>query len=96
MPKNEEIKQKCEVSRRDFLVGAGSVLATGAVAGGLLTGCKGDTTTTTKTIEVPTTKNSLLINGGSTNNRNNTSPVSTVTKPKRLVGQVLKQLLLQQ
>ncbi len=51
-----EQKETGEFSRRDFLVGAGSVLAAGAVGGGLLAGCKGETTTTTKTVEIPTTK----------------------------------------
>jgi fumarate reductase flavoprotein subunit len=56
LPGNQEEKQSNEISRRGFLVGAGSVLAAGAVGGGLLAGCKGETTTTTKTVEIPTTK----------------------------------------
>jgi anaerobic selenocysteine-containing dehydrogenase len=55
---NEEQKKSREVSRRDFLVGAGTVVAGGVIGAGLLSSCDGGETqtgvqTTTKTI--PTT-----------------------------------------
>ncbi|MFA5628878.1 MAG: molybdopterin-dependent oxidoreductase [Dehalococcoidales bacterium] len=52
--KTEETKQSGEVSRRDFLVGAGTVVVGGAVGAGLLSSCNGGedkTVTTTKTVE---------------------------------------------
>ena len=56
---NEEEKQAGGVSRRDFLVGAGTVVVGGAVGSGLLSSCKGETVTTTvvqtSTKTVPTT-----------------------------------------
>jgi hypothetical protein len=51
---NEEKNQSGEVSRRDFLVGAGTVLAASTIGGGLLAGCKGETIT--ETVQVTTTK----------------------------------------
>jgi hypothetical protein len=79
----DENQKSGKVSRRDFLVGAGTVLAASTIGGGLLAGCKGETTTqtvqvtTTKTVpttvevtkEVPTTI---------------TGPVSTVTTTKTI------------
>ncbi len=50
----EEGKQSGDVSRRDFLVGAGTVVVGGAVGAGLLSSCSGGetkTVTTTKTVE---------------------------------------------
>jgi hypothetical protein len=88
--KNEKIidkekKQSGEVSRRDFLVGAGSVLAAGAVGGGLLAGCEGETTTTTKTVEIPTTKTvSTTVEVPTTVTTQ--GPVSTVTTTKTVTG----------
>jgi hypothetical protein len=52
--KDEEKKQSGEMSRRDFLAGAGVVVAGGAVGGGLLAGC--GTESATETIEVIKTK----------------------------------------
>lgn len=56
---NEEEKQAGGVSRRDFLVGTGTVVVGGAIGSGLLTSCKGKTVTTTvtqtSTKTVPTT-----------------------------------------
>ncbi len=53
---NEEKKQTGEVTRRDFLIGAGTVVVGGAVGAGLLSSCSGGgtttvTATTTKTVE---------------------------------------------
>jgi len=59
LPENEEKKQSGEVSRRDFLVGAGSVIVGGAIGAGIAYPlAKGDEGETTKTIvsTVPTTK----------------------------------------
>lgn len=57
LPENNEQKKENEVSRRDFLVGAGTVVVGGAISSGLLSGCKGDTQTVTQTTTktVPTT-----------------------------------------
>ncbi len=73
---NEEKNQSGEVSRRDFLVGAGTVLAASTIGGGLLAGCEGETTTetvevtktktATQTVEVPTTIVSTVQGSGST------------------------------
>jgi len=55
----DETKQSGEVTRRDFLVGAGTVVVGGAIGAGLLSSCKGETVTTTvtqaTTKTVPTT-----------------------------------------
>jgi succinate dehydrogenase/fumarate reductase flavoprotein subunit len=51
---NEELKDKEFMSRRSFLVGAGTVLAGTAIGGGLLAGCKPETVT--QTVEVTKTK----------------------------------------
>jgi len=50
IPENEEKKQSREISRRDFLVGAGTVVAGGAIGAGLLSGCGETVTTTVKEI----------------------------------------------
>jgi iron complex transport system substrate-binding protein len=57
---NIDSKEKGEMSRRNFLLGAGSLVIGGALGGGLLSGCKEEITTTmtvatTKTVSVPTT-----------------------------------------
>ncbi len=39
LPVNEEQKQSGEVTRRDFLVGAGTVVVGGAIGAGLLSSC---------------------------------------------------------
>jgi hypothetical protein len=65
-PKNER-NQSGELSRRNFLLGAGSVIVGSAIGTGILSGCKGETTTLpipfqllkpvrTTTIEVHTTE----------------------------------------
>jgi len=46
IPENAEQKESGEVSRRDFLVGAGTVVVGGAIGAGLLSSC-GETVTTT-------------------------------------------------
>ncbi len=58
----QEEKQSGEVSRRDFLVGSGTVIVGGAIGAGLLSSCKGDTTTVTQTTTktVPTTITSTV------------------------------------
>jgi len=57
--------EKGEVSRRDFLVGAGAVVVGGTISAGLLSGCGGgETVTTTKTVSVPTTVTTTV--GGAT------------------------------
>jgi anaerobic selenocysteine-containing dehydrogenase len=68
--KDEESGQ---VTRRDFLVGAGTVAVGGAIGAGLLSSCKGDTTTVTQTTTktVPTTI-TTTVGGG-------TGPTVTVT-----------------
>jgi iron complex transport system substrate-binding protein len=58
---SDEKQQLKEISRRNFLLGAGSVIVGSTIGSGLLSGCKGETTTvtqtipTTKTVSVPTT-----------------------------------------
>jgi len=52
-PKNEEKKQSGEVSRRDFLVGAGTVVVGGAIGAGILSGCSSGGTT--QTVEITKT-----------------------------------------
>ncbi len=58
--KKEERERKSEVSRRDFLVGAGAVVVGGAIGAGILAGCGGKetetvTNTVTKTVTSTTT-----------------------------------------
>jgi hypothetical protein len=60
LPANEEEKEQAGVSRRDFLVGAGTVVAGGVIGAGLLSSCGGGETITTtvektKTVEKTTT-----------------------------------------
>jgi len=61
-------KQKGEVSRRDFLVGAGAVVVGGAIGAAitypLVKGDGGEVVTTTKTVSVPTTVVSTKTEGG--------------------------------
>ena len=68
LPLNEEQKQSGEVTRRDFLVGAGTVVVGGAIGAGLLSSCNGDTVTTTvtSTKTVPTTVTSTVGGAGAT------------------------------
>jgi len=70
LPKSEEKKQSGEVSRRDFLVGAGTVVVGGTIGAGILSGCGGEEVTktvvqtTTKT--VPTTVTTTVGGAGTT------------------------------
>ncbi len=50
----DENKLSGEVSRRDFLVGAGTVIGVSALSSGILASCKGETTT--EIVQVTTTK----------------------------------------
>jgi succinate dehydrogenase/fumarate reductase flavoprotein subunit len=83
---NEEGKNDQEgMSRRSFLVGAGTVLAGTAIGGGLLAGCEGEPVTTTKTVEIPTTKTvSTTVEVPTTITTQ--GPVSTVTTTKTVSG----------
>jgi uncharacterized protein with FMN-binding domain len=90
---DEEQNQAGKVSRRDFLVGAGTVLAGTAIGGGLLSGCKADpetttvevtkTKTATTTVEVPTTVVSTVDGSGSvvTMTETVTANTNTTTTP---------------
>jgi trimethylamine-N-oxide reductase (cytochrome c) len=52
LPEDEEKKQSGEVTRRDFLVGAGTVVIGGAIGAGLLSSCNdGEAKTVTATVE---------------------------------------------
>ncbi len=58
LPENEKQEESGEVTRRDFLVGAGTVVVGGAIGAGLLSSCSNgepQTVTTTKTVEKTTT-----------------------------------------
>ena len=69
LPLNEEQKQSGEVSRRDFLVGTGTVVIGGAVGAGLLSSCNdGETITVTQTTTktVPTTVTTTVGGSGAT------------------------------
>ncbi len=64
-PENEEKKQSGEVSRRDFLVGAGTVVVGGAIGAGLLSSCgDGETKTVTTTVEKTKTVEKTTTIGG--------------------------------
>ncbi len=76
-PKNEEKKQSGEVTRRDFLVGAGTVVVGGAIGAGILSGCNGGEGTT-KTVEVTKTVEKTTTVGG--------SGAVTVTETKTVGG----------
>ena len=86
---NEDKKNKESMTRRSFLVGAGTVLAGTAIGSGLLSGCKGETTTetvkvtTTKTVpttvQVPTTVVSTVQGAATTITKTETSTVSAET-----------------
>jgi iron complex transport system substrate-binding protein len=58
--RNIDPKEKKEMSRRNFLFGVGSLMIGGVLGGGLLSGCKEESTTTKivssiRTVSVPTT-----------------------------------------
>ncbi|MDD4924254.1 MAG: hypothetical protein PHF74_05415, partial [Dehalococcoidales bacterium] len=82
--------EKGDVSRRDFLVGAGSVIAASTIGGGLLAGCAGKEVTktveitktiqATKTVQVPTT----ITASGTT--VTSTAPGTTMTITKTAVA----------
>jgi trimethylamine-N-oxide reductase (cytochrome c) len=89
---NEEQTHLSEVSRRDFLVGAGTVVVGGAIGAGLLSSCNGGETITTtvektKTVEKTTT----IAEGGavtvtSTTTIHDGTGGSTVTTTKTVTG----------
>ncbi len=93
IPENAEQKESGEVSRRDFLVGAGTVVVGGIISSGLLSGCKPETETTTveipttktvtKTVEIPTTVISTVQGSGSivTTTKTITTGASTTSIP---------------
>jgi anaerobic selenocysteine-containing dehydrogenase len=60
LSEDEEKKQSGEVTRRDFLVGAGTVVVGGAIGAGLLSSCKGEETVTT-TLEKTKTVTTTLV-----------------------------------
>ena len=70
----EKESNKNEVSRRDFLVGAGAVVASGAIATGALAGCGG---TTTETVTSTATK---TVTSTVTSTVGGTGATATVTK----------------
>jgi len=61
---NEEQKNSGEVSRRDFLVGAGTVVVGGAIGAGLLSGCGETVTTTVKETSTKTVPTTVTVGGG--------------------------------
>jgi len=75
IPENEEKKQPSEVSRRDFLVGAGTVVVGGAIGAGLLSGCGETVTTTVKETSTKTVPTTI------------TAPGTTVTETKTVPGE---------
>jgi hypothetical protein len=90
LPENEEKKQSGEVSRRDFLVGAGSVIVGGAIGAGiaypLAKGEEGGATTTevvTKTTEKVSTVTSIA---GAGETVTITGGGGTVTKTTTITG----------
>jgi len=99
LPINEEKKQSGEVSRRDFLVGAGTVVVGGAIGAGVLSSCGGGeevtktvVQTTTKT--VPTT---VTVGDGATATVTTTvgtggaTVTSTVTKTTTVTGEPVEE-----
>ncbi|NMA13915.1 MAG: molybdopterin-dependent oxidoreductase [Clostridia bacterium] len=66
LPENKEQKEHSDITRRDFLVGSGTVVVGGAIGAGLLSGCKGETTTVTQTTTktVPMTVTTTVGGGG--------------------------------
>jgi hypothetical protein len=75
---NEEKTQSGEITRRDFLVGAGTVVVGGAIGAGILSGCNGGEATT-KTVEVTKTVEKTTTVGG--------SGAVTVTETKTVAGE---------
>jgi len=77
-------KEKGEISRRNFLIGAGAVVIGGAIGAGitypLVAGKEGEVTTVTKTVSVPTTITS-------------TAPGTTVTTTATVDGGVVPSYL---
>lgn len=91
-PINENRKQSGEVTRRGFLVGAGTVVVGGAIGAGLLSSCKGGemvTTTVTSTKTVPTTITTTVGGPGATITETKTvgaGDTITVTKTETKTG----------
>jgi trimethylamine-N-oxide reductase (cytochrome c) len=75
LPENEEGKEQSGVSRRDFLVGAGTVVVGGAIGAGLLSSC-GEGETVTTTVEKTKTVTTTLAGGTG----------ATVTKTETVAG----------
>jgi len=73
----EEKKQSDEVSRRDFLVGAGTVVIGGAIGAGLLSSCGETVTTTVKETSTKTVPTTVTVGEG--------TPI-TVTETKTVDG----------
>ncbi len=90
MPKDNK-NEKAEVSRRDFLVGAGAVVVSGAVGAGILAGCGGGETTTV-TSTTTKTVTSTVSGGGATATVTSTvtQQVGTVTSTVTTGGTVTK------
>jgi anaerobic selenocysteine-containing dehydrogenase len=72
LPKKEEKEQSGEVSRREFLVGAGTVVVGGAIGAGILSSCGGNETVTTTVEKTKTVTTTSVMGDGE---------VVTVTAP---------------
>jgi hypothetical protein len=93
LPEDEEKKQSGEVSRRDFLVGTGTVVVGGAIGAGLLSSCTGDKDkTVTATVEKTKTVTTTLGEGATATVTATTTvgdgPTVTETRTTRLREQV--------
>ncbi len=84
----EENKQSGEVSRRDFLVGAGTVVVGGAIGAGLLSSCDGGEKTVTTTVEKTKTVTTVLGDGATATVTETTSVGggATVTETKTVTS----------
>ena len=71
----DETKKSGEVTRRDFLVGAGTVVVGGAIGAGLLSSCGETVTTTVKETSTKTVPTTI------------TAPGTTVTETKTVAGE---------
>jgi len=71
----DELKKSGEVTRRDFLVGAGTVVVGGAIGAGLLSSCGETVTTTVKETSTKTVPTTI------------TAPGTTVTETKTVAGE---------
>ncbi len=84
----EENKQSGEVSRRDFLVGAGTVVVGGAIGAGLLSSCDGGEKTVTTTVEKTKTVTTVLGDGATATVTETTSVGggATITETKTVTS----------